>query len=568
MHFMRHWDEIAATCLPLTPAEEALLHAASQGALCRLGDGNLPPEPAQPAREIRAPILRFLILGGDAAAPVAGEGLQLTGATITGELNLNFAKVAGITALRNCRFEKRPTARQAHFELLNLSGSVFPGLSAQGATVAGNVILRDCQSDRKVSFSGASIGRQFSATGAQFSARDDFALNLQGAVISGPVFLHPTLPDAQERVPAPFHAIGCVSLSRATMGALYAENITLEACEDSPNFQDVFRAPNMIVKGDVRLTGATVLGELKLEGARIEGNLDCEKAHFSNESGGHAFNGQRIRVAQALIWKGVKAGKGRVTLSGAHLGELDDDPGNWPGREALLMDGLTYDRIKGKVSTPPERREWLVNGSYFKGEFRPQPFTQYAKFLRATGHDDQARRVLVERETLVRRHERQELTGIMRIWRVFWDGTQRSVVGYGHEPFRSVRWLALLVLLTWLPADLAWQEGSMAPNAAPILVSDTWNSISAAAEAEGQNPAAAWSKVPPGKDWESFHALAYAVDVVIPIIDFGQTDAWAPSTEREAWGRFLWWWRWFMTTFGWIVTALGAAAITGIIRRE
>ncbi|MCV2865600.1 hypothetical protein OE647_12780 [Defluviimonas sp. WL0075] len=56
--------------------------------------------------------------------------------------------------------------------------------------------------------------------------------------------------------------------------------------------------------------------------------------------------------------------------------------------------------------------------------------------------------------------------------------------------------------------------------------------------------------------------------MVVPILTLGQTTAWAPSTNRGAWGRVLWWARWVLSSAGWIVTALGAAAITGIIRRD
>ncbi|KIC30844.1 hypothetical protein RA25_18160 [Leisingera sp. ANG-S5] len=114
------------------------------------------------------------------------------------------------------------------------------------------------------------------------------------------------------------------------------------------------------------------------------------------------------------------------------------------------------------------------------------------------------------------------------------------------------------------PAHLAWEEGSFAPNSGPILTSPEWKALART----DPNPAQAWGQSVPGKDWESFDKYAYAADLVIPILDLGQTDAWAPSTERGWWGKQLWWLRWVFTTLGWIVTALGAAALTGIIRRE
>lgn len=138
----------------------------------------------------------------------------------------------------------------------------------------------------------------------------------------------------------------------------------------------------------------------------------------------------------------------------------------------------------------------------------------------------------------------------------------------GYKPQRSLYALILLIAAATFPAQRAWDAGSFAPNSAPILLSESWQAL--ARDDSIPNPAAEWAKhnAIPGKDWESYHPLAYAADVVIPIVEFGQTDAWAPSTERGTWGYRLWWLRWVFTTAGWIVTALGAAALTGIIRRD
>lgn len=71
-----------------------------------------------------------------------------------------------------------------------------------------------------------------------------------------------------------------------------------------------------------------------------------------------------------------------------------------------------------------------------------------------------------------------------------------------------------------------------------------------------------------GRDYETFNAVAYAVDLVVPIVSLGQEAAWAPSTTRGPWGWWLWWVRWWLIALGWIVTAIGAAAVTGVIRRD
>jgi hypothetical protein len=146
------------------------------------------------------------------------------------------------------------------------------------------------------------------------------------------------------------------------------------------------------------------------------------------------------------------------------------------------------------------------------------------------------------------------------------DWLQRNTVGYGRKPFRSLIVLLGLLVAFWLATIGAWHAGDFAPNSAVILSSQEWRDLDPKTHA---NAAQDWAEnSPTGRDWESFHTFAYAADVVIPIVEFGQTDAWTPSTERGFWGYHLWWLRWVFTIAGWIVTALGAAALTGIIRRE
>ena len=68
------------------------------------------------------------------------------------------------------------------------------------------------------------------------------------------------------------------------------------------------------------------------------------------------------------------------------------------------------------------------------------------------------------------------------------------------------------------------------------------------------------------RGWESFSSMIYAVYVMIPIVDFGKTEAWAPSTNRRRWGKTLFYLRWPALSLGWLVTALAVAALTGIMQ--
>ncbi|RID92057.1 hypothetical protein D2N39_09065 [Gemmobacter lutimaris] len=124
--------------------------------------------------------------------------------------------------------------------------------------------------------------------------------------------------------------------------------------------------------------------------------------------------------------------------------------------------------------------------------------------------------------------------------------------------------MIVLWTISTLLAHLAWINGDFAPNSDVMLVSDGW-----LAQLETPNPAEAWSsKGAAGQDWESFNRYAWGLDLVVPILDIGQTDAWQPSRDRGPDGYRLWWARWLLQGMGWLVSALGVAAITGIMQKD
>ncbi|MEP5631775.1 MAG: hypothetical protein ABJP79_07840 [Tateyamaria sp.] len=620
MAILRTYAEVKK--LDPTEVEQQLIDACRAGEPCELA-WDVPTEPSV-KRTIRADILRYLILGGCEECPVDGRGVNLFGGYITGMLDLNFATAKGATLLRYCCFDSQFYAIQTHFEILNLSGSTLKGFNAQGAQINGDVFLHSITATATVSLHSATIGGQLACEGAKLNATKGIALNAQRAQIkggvflrkvtttatvdlngatiggqlscygaqittveddaisasnvriSGGVFLHPLTQKEKDRVETPFYATGEVRFNGATLGGVYAQQITLVATSSGQTLS----LGGATVNGAVRLDGCDSTGEILLAGSRISGRLTCERIKIRNENG-HAFNGQAMRVEHSFVWKKVEHTSGGVSLNGAHVAELNDDPDNWPKTDDLFLDGFTYDRIKGTVSTSPARMGWLESGSFFNREFRPQPYFQYAKFLRETGHDGEARRVLETAEGLLRQDRRRRwrdprdtpgLNDLQWHWKklVAWadeysiDPSLKWVIGYGHAPFRVIHTMTSLIGLCWILTAITWHLGQFAPNSAVIQVSQGWETVQ-----DHDNPAKIWSETGGGgADWESFNAFAYAMDVVIPIINFGQTEAWAPSTTRGRWGWWLWWTKWFFGLAGWIVTALGAAAITGIIRRE
>lgn len=486
--------------LGLTPAEQALLQACETGSECALDGGSLPDiNMPQHAREIRAEVLRFLIIGGCDACAFHEAGVVLKGAVITGELDLNYCKAPGAIDIQNSVFEQKIKAVGLRSELINFDGSHLNGLEAQGMAITGSVLMRSTRHTRSIEMNGATVGGQ---------------LSLRKAIL----------------------------------------NVTSK---------NAITGQNIHVEGHMILHGLQANATLYLMSGVIGGQINFRDSTFGSQEG-TALQGQSLTVHDMMIWKNVTVTGGAIQFLSAKFQSISTDFENWPGQGDLKIDGMVYDRISASKTGADEFLAWLAKGSKHKGTFRPQPYTQLAKVLHDMGHDTTARKVLEKREELLREDERRKMGVWAPLHYVFADKALKHLIGYGHRPFKSLWALAFLILAAIVPAHFAWDEGSMTPNSPVILNSQGW-----AAHLDAHNPADSWSaKEAAGQDWETFNRYAYGFDVVIPIINFGQTDAWAPSTNRGWWGQQLYWLRWVLAVAGWIVSALGAAAITGLIRRD
>jgi len=553
----------------LSPAERRLMQDCPAGKPTALAF--VAPEEATDANRVRAEILRYLILGGCKDCRPDERGVHLLEAYVTGPLDLSFATAKGATVLKWCHFDARIEAKATRFTELDLSGSRMPGLNAQGARVTGNVFLRGgFHATGGVVLSGAEIGGQLECVGGRFENVEGLALNAEGARVTGSVFLCEA-----------FCAKGEVRLMGAEIGGQLA---CVRGRFENGRGRHALNAERARVTGNVFLNdGFHATGEVGLSGAEIGGQLTCKGGRFENGDD-VALNGQNMRVAQGFLWQEVGPSAGRVDLSSAWVGDLVDDPESWPGQgsdgvESLYLDGFVYERISASFTDAKRRLDWLARGDRRNGEFCPQPYEQLAKVLGEMGHAEDRRLVLMARERLQRRADRAAVPGhaafgapkkvLIRVgdWFLEW------VVGYGYKPWRSIYAAAGLIGVGWVVAHLAWVEGSFAPNSDVIVDSAAWQVL--ARDASIANPAEVWAAgrtsdtgQGQGMDYESFHALAYAVDLVVPLVVLGQEAAWAPSKDRGTAGWHLWWLRWVLTGAGWIVTGFGAAAVTGLIRRD
>ncbi|MFT4716400.1 MAG: sRNA-binding regulator protein Hfq [Paracoccaceae bacterium] len=305
-------------------AELALIAACKAGEFCYLGDGEL-PEQGDKSREIRADLLRFLILGGCPDC-VVSEGVELFGALITGTLDLSFRQASGPINLSRCRFEQDISLLQTRFDALYLNGSHLKAINAQGVDVKGDIFLRDgFQAKGEVRLSSAEIGGQLNCSKGSFTNPDGHALFAQGVKVKGDIFLH-----------GGFQAKGEVSLSSAEIGGqLNCSNGSFT----NPDGLALF-AQGVKVKGDIFLHGGfQAKGEVSLSSAEIGGQLNCSNGSFTNPDG-LALNAQQMSVSDEFYWYNVEISGGTVILDSAHAGSLADDLSSWPEGARVSLDGF------------------------------------------------------------------------------------------------------------------------------------------------------------------------------------------------------------------------------------
>ena len=280
-------------------------------------------------------------------------------------------------------------------------------------------------------------------------------------------------------------------------------------------------------------------------------------------------------------WREVTVPAGNVHLSSAKVGVLLDDLASWPKGGRINLDGFIYDRISDEAQfNATARLEWIARSNRSPEKFQSQPFLHLAKVMRNAGKKSDAGKVLIEEERLRSEFERAQKRKSAKTGRWFRSGPlhlaivgsatsdwiKRWTLGYGFAPWRVLRPAAVLYFIAVSLGYLCWSEGSFTPNSDVILTSPEWREY--AEDPSIHSPSDAWTQNnAPGRDWESFSSFGYALDLVVPLLDLGQTDAWAPSPARGRFGFFLWFGRWIIAAFGWFFSGLAASAVAGSIRR-
>ncbi|MBO8192483.1 membrane-associated oxidoreductase [Streptomyces oryzae] len=451
-------------------------------------------------RTVRARVLRSLLL---AAPEENGEipALRLRGARVTGELNVHSGLVRCPVSLRDCEFEKTVVLYGAEFRQLTLSGCRMPGLWATTLRVDGVLRLNDCRIPGAVALSGARIA------GALFLSRTE---------LGTPAAADDDGADSPERPESPLkldHATVGEDL-RATRLTVYGrarlEGVTvagLVRLDDARLLNPggtALHAETLAVGTDLHAMRLRAEGRVNLRGVTVPGQLNLGYARLSNP-GGVALRASSSTVSEFWL-REVAPIVGAVNLRRARVDMLFAAPEVWP--ESVRFDSLSYTTLAPALPAS-ERLDVLTRDA---DGYVPFAYEQLTAAYRHIGDDAAARTVQLAKE---RRH-RTTLPLYGRLWGHLQDVT----VGYGFRPMRAAGWLAGLLLLGALAYGLHPPRPLKADEA-------------------------------PG-----FNAFAYALDLLLPIIDFGQEKAYAPEGGYQ-------WLAYLLIVAGWV---LATTFVTGVNR--
>lgn len=550
----------------LGPAEVALVKGVGSGSFDQVGTGGL-PEIGDETRRVRAELIRYLLLGGPDAPQMHEKGLRLGGAWIVGTLDLEGCRIPRDIGLLDCRFEAVPVLLSAIIDTLAFDGSDLPGLSANRLDARGDLLFRSATIRGRVELRGARIGGDMIFDGARLDSPGERAVQAERISVRGGALFRGA--SVRGSIALPGGRIG---------GGLELTGATVER-SDGPAVE----ADSAQVDGDVTLRLATVTGLVSLVTARIGGDMDLTGATV-NCPGAMAVDLGRTSVAGAFFLREGARVTGTLSLNGATLGAIVDDPACWPAKGDLRLNRCLYGALLGSVVRAPERLDWLARQTpgRWNEDFWPQPYEQLAQVMGEMGHDEDKRRVLIEKERLARRARRKRSqTFTMRALLLAKDMLMGVTTGYGRLPLLAIVWMFVLWAVgTGLYAHLD-RISAVRPNSAVVLRSPEWvlcavprseQALLPSLGAEragladpGETQLSCYRRQPEASAYPKFNPFMLSADAVIPGSGGGQSNYWSPDTRTPI-GYYGKWFMYFQTVAGIALGLLAVAGFSGIVK--
>ncbi|MDT0608706.1 membrane-associated oxidoreductase [Streptomyces lancefieldiae] len=346
-------------------------------------------------------------------------------------------------------------------------------------------------------------------------------VRLGGAEVTGSLYLEST------RIDAPDAEGPVLQLNQAVLGAdLWAPGLrtrgqvrlTGASVSGTLNLRDAdldapdgaaLDAQNLVVGSGVGASCLRARGRVDFRGARIPGTLDLLHASLSRP-GGTALRASSCVIGELWLRRGDRV-VGALNLRRSQIDILTLGPEMLP--DEVYLSDLTFTALA--PHEPAERRLPMLERD---GDgYVPYAYEQLTAAYRRIGDDDAARRVQLAKQ----RRQRRTLPWYGRAWGLLQD----AAVGYGFRPLRAGGWLLSLLAV-----------GSVTYGLRPP---------------------------PPLKPAESpdFDPVFYTLDLLLPVISFGQENAFAPEGGYQTLSYVL-------IVMGWILATTVVAGVTRSVSRQ
>jgi hypothetical protein len=550
---------------PLLPAETEIVARLSSGDFDRLGDGTRPSEP-DPARVVRGAFLRFLMLGGEDGCRPHEKGVKVSGAWISGVLDLEACRVPSDIGLTDCHFESAPILRAAIINRLFLDGSSLPGLRAEKVEARGGVYLRGADVGEEVIIAEARLGGNLECDGATLRTKGGFALNAESIEVRNVL-----LRAAQIR--------GGITIA----GAQVAADFNCAGAAVMPDGDMAIEASECEVRGSVVLRGARIEGEVRLVACVVNGDMDCSGGSFVHP-GKMALDISRTPVRGAFFLREGAVVKGTLAMTGASIGTIHDEAACWPARGDLLLNRCRYDAFIDGPTDAASRLDWLARQvpERWGEDFWPQPYEQLASVFREMGHGEHARAVLIAKEQVQRRARRARAGNpVLRTVLMVNDAVLGATLAYGRQPLLAFVWIAFFWGLGVAVFAGAEARGAFKPSSAVVVRSPEWTLCGVdrsdhrtlvstrqptpGLAEPGQNQLDCFRQQWEASSYPQFNPWMYSIDVLLPVLEMGQKDFWRPDPARPGGGLAIGYF-YFQSMVGWALSLLAVAGFSGLVK--
>jgi hypothetical protein len=540
---------------PLTRCEERLVDAVAHGVDAWCGNGIAFGHPSYDAtqgrgwgmeRILRASVIRAIVRSRGAAM-IGPNGIAVHGARIIGQLNLARLSIPFPLVIDESYIEQEMELSSAELRRLQLVGTYTHGLVAENLKVTETVDLAyGFRSDGPINLVAAVIGGFLSFDGATLHNPGGAAIMADRLRVKESVFFRSW--DSPDGRSITFTADGEVRLINASIqGDLNAHGGTFRnPGNEALDAQGATIGGNVFLDRDDRLKKPfTASGQVVFLGTQIGRSVYLTNARFE---AGSALILQGATISGAFVWIDCTAPATveHVTLSlrDASAGAIADRPDCWPAAGNLHLDGFRYRRFSVGPRDAVSRLTWLRR----QPVMIPDPYQQLARVLVDAGDPAGARDVLINLEFDRRAAEHHNFA--LRLW----NWVMKLVTGYGYAAWRAVFPAAAIITLGWILFQLGFRSG---------LVTPSDSAAYRAFEESGRAPSY----------YPRFSGAVYSLDTFLPVITFGQKTYWMPNANRGAvWvgtltsGWFLRLYLWIHIAFGWLLTTLVVAGLTGLLR--